>query len=284
MSGYAFFSAVLARVPDWAFNVLSLVLLVGAVLVVYQLVVGSRRLAEALGRESTTVRLYEDLATERENGRRNRAIAYQFSTAVGNAKRLLEYRNKLTEPNTSGPERSFELVPKIIEAVTADVKHLSGEMHRCGLWLEIDGELRLQHGSSGFPIEYLHGGRRLELDRSVAGTCFRRSQTLKRDKVREDQDYEVNPQSNSHYVSLICIPIRVLGVTRGVLTIDGMNPMTEADVLIGELYASILEGVLAESSRHLTGAGAGGSAPPAGIGSNASGASYPTSPNTIKGE
>ncbi|WP_342626548.1 GAF domain-containing protein [Brevibacillus massiliensis] len=139
------------------------------------------------------------------------------------------------------------LFQRLVEALASDVKYRPGERHRCGLWIESGGELILLHASAGFPDHYLRN-RRLDIERSIAGKSFRRGQTIVLDNVRENDDWEPNPESSSPYLALICIPIGRWGV----LTVDALHPMKEHVKMICELYGCMIEGAMEEYMRLLS--------------------------------
>ena len=253
MSGSEWIDALLGHMPWWFYLFASVIILltlaIGAFLTLRSLYLGAKRLADTLERESKIIQLQD--ALERANGesRKNSAIASQLATAAINTRAHVALLQQLREqaPVETRIERAQDLIQRAIESLASDVKHRSGEQHRCGLWYELDGELVLTYASSGFPPDYLSGvRRRLKVHASLAGKAFRQEQSRQWDDVRVDDDWTPNPNSRSRYTALVCIPIRLGSTVWGVLTIDALAPMTDEDRLIGELYAAVIENALWE--------------------------------------
>lgn len=246
-----FWIAFLGKLPPFVFTIAGILILVGMVVSIVWLMVGAKRVAQAMGREDNVLRLTEQLSQEREHSRHHGELASQAVTALNNIRAHINSLNKLRE---SQPTYIFELLQRVVEATAADVKHRSGERHRCGLWMERDGELHLLVASAGFPAHYV-GHRILNVHQSVAGRAYRRAQAIKLDDVCKDADWEANSESPSRYMALICLPVLDNGRPWAVLTIDALGPMTDEDLSIGELYASLIEVIGGEMARNLAAAG-----------------------------
>jgi hypothetical protein len=228
------------RLPDWAFtfsSIIFLALLIGISVMVW---IAVKRYADAVGRENKIIELQEKLAIQKEIANTNRNSAAQLQNVLMNARSYINTLNKARN-QTENPNYS-PFLQRIIEAIASDVKSHGGERHRCGLWLEMrdQGVLRLIHGSAGFPEHYI-GNKTLDINDSIAGRAFRKKQVLKVDNVLEDSDWNTSDSSNS-YTALICIPLGEWGV----ITIDARKPMDENAQIIGELYGSIIEGIMEE--------------------------------------
>lgn len=137
------------------------------------------------------------------------------------------------------------LIRSAVELTARDVKCLPGEIHRCGLWwyYQESQELVLMFASSGFPPDY-ENNRRLHVDRSVAGRCFRKQEIIRYTdrSVREDADWEENPASAYRYDGLICVPISTTLSPKGVLTVDAkrLGGFSEESVRVAETYAQLV--------------------------------------------
>jgi putative methionine-R-sulfoxide reductase with GAF domain len=205
---------------------------------------GARRFWQTIGKEDKLIKLQEEIIDVKEKNQHNEDIASQVCTVIANAKNFLVSLNglrKLENPDEVLQPADY-LIQRVVEALSSDVKSSPGEQHRCGLWLdEENGELIMYKGSSGFPENYINQ-RKLDIDHSIAGKAYRKQQTVKKDDVQNDEDWEPNPDSNSKYSAIICIPISKWGV----LTIDAKKPMNNEQMLIGELYSYVIEGAINE--------------------------------------
>lgn len=119
--------------------------------------------------------------------------------------------------------QSYVILKMITDRLSTDLKFSAGEIHRCAIWTEIDGNrLGILAASSGFPDHY-RISRTHDINHSVAGRCYR---TLKSDylpDVDQDREYLPNPDSSHRIKSLICVPIALGGLRLGVITVDGKN-------------------------------------------------------------
>lgn len=245
-----FWLELLSRLPEWFYSVLAIAILASLAVTAYWFNLGAKRLTEQLGRENRLLGIKEELEHEREQHRLNQAVANQLVTALNNIRSLLGDLNELRRLSDKTPNRGMiydeltNLLRRAVDMLASDVKFKPGELHRCGFWTELDGQLTLVAASAGFPSHYLFK-RQLAVDASLAGKAFRRQQVIRRDDVRKDDDWVPNPDSASNYRSVICIPIRNLGV----LTIDGFEPMATETELIGQLYATVIDALLTDYFR-----------------------------------
>lgn len=231
-------------VPDWAIVVISVVLigLVSGIAVMVWIAV--KRYADAIGRENKLVILQERVSQLEKDVVTHRTKSLQFQTVTMNARSFINSLNKVIEDKQGD---HLNLVQRIVEAIASDIKASGLERHRCGFWLydeDLD-ILKLVNGSSGFPDTYI-SQRTLEINNSIAGRSFRKKQTLNLHDVTNDGDWSSNDSSGT-YKALICIPVLEFGV----LTIDAREPMDESIQLIGELYASIIDGLFYELLRRI---------------------------------
>jgi hypothetical protein len=243
--GGSFWKELFARLPDAFYPVAALILLLIMIAVLWWVSIGAKRFSESMGRENRLITLQDEMIKEKKENQDNADTALQVSRALENARMYINSLNNLrmSADPTTAELRSKQLIQRIVESLASDVKFRPGERHRCGLWLEIEeaNKLTLLFGSTGFPDNYVNQ-RILDINQSIAGKAYRKKQTVKRDIVSEDDDWERNPHSSSDYTALICIPIKAWGV----LTIDALEPMKHEALLIGELYATIIEGALEE--------------------------------------
>lgn len=241
---------IIKNLPSWFFTIAALILLCGMIAAFWWLVQGSKRFSDAIGRENRVIEIQNELVVEKNRTRENVEIANQLMTALENIKPFIESLNQVrteSEDGASVRSQAGYLVQRVVESLVSEVKHLPGERHRCGLWFREEDLLTLTVASTGFPSNYVNN-RVLSVNKSIAGTALRRQQTIKRDNVQEDEDWEPNPSSSSSYKAIICIPLS----NWGVLTIDAMKPMKDEVVVIGELYAKIIEGGMHEFFRGLS--------------------------------
>jgi len=243
-----FWVSLANRLPTWFFNVAAVMLLFGLYLVLRWMNLGAKRLSDAMGRENRIYLLQEELAKEREVSRTSSAAAAQLAAALAGATSHVSSLNRLRWESQGDPNAPTAVVKQIIETLALDIKHRSGERHRCGLWIEEDGELILGFASAGFPDHYI-GERRLSVNKSLAGRAYRLGRSKRWDDCRAEEEWEPNPDSNSSYASLVCIPLKHGTDVIGVVTIDGLNPMTDEDMAIGELYTGLIENAGYELTR-----------------------------------
>ncbi|MFB9327015.1 GAF domain-containing protein [Paenibacillus aurantiacus] len=238
-----FFKELLDKMPGWFFACAAIIFLIGLGGIILWFVLGARRFSAEMGKDTKLQVLQESLSAEKENNRQNIERVSQLNGALAAINPLLDSLNKLRvmDPSQEKMYSAVNLIKRAIDTLANDVKSKAGERHRCGLWIESDRNLRLQAASSGFPNNYAQY-RVLHVDRSLAGKSFRLGQILNIPDVTTQDEWQKNEQSTSKYKSLICVPIN----NWGVLTIDGLNPMSDECQLIGEVYATILEGAFNE--------------------------------------
>ena len=222
------------RLPDWAFTASTIIFLGILIVIAYFISVGTKRYADAAGKENRLVGLqdeHRDLIIQK-----NKYVseATQLQTVLMNSRSFINSLNELS--NTDNPSHTF-LIQRIVEGLASDIKSQGGDRHRCGFWIAENGVLTLTSGSAGFPESYI-GNRELDINNSIAGRCFRKKQSINIPDVTIDNDWSSVDSSNS-YKALICIPV----MSWGVITIDAKEPMGENALLIGELYSTIIEGI-----------------------------------------
>lgn len=229
-----FLEVLLKEMPSWFYVTLSLILLIAFIAVAAWIVMGAKRFADSLGKERKLYKLQEEVHELEKENSYNKNLALKLETVIDKSRLFLNTIND----DDFDKEQIANYVQRIIESLTADVKTNAGEKHRCGFWM-FDKEsnvLTLLQGSSGFPESYI-GKRRLGLDDSIAGRCFRIKETINSPDVTKDNDYE---KSKHNYTSLICVPIDDFGV----LTIDGIKRFDSNVVAAAQLYATIIENLL----------------------------------------
>lgn len=235
---------LLKSMPWWFYSISAILILIGMVATLWWLILGAKRFSDAIGRESRLSELQAQLNNQRDESRYYFNVASQLVLVMSNVQMLQNELNKLRQ---SYQDAEFVqlvargLIQRCVESLSSDIKTLPGERHRCALWFEQDRILVPYFGSAGFPDHYINN-RQLDLNRSIAGNCFRRKEEINVPDVTLDKDWSPNPDSNSPYKALICIPVS----QQGVLTIDGQSPMNEQALLIGKLYNRIIEGALNE--------------------------------------
>lgn len=246
-----FWTNLLDRLPPWFFTWAALAVLIGVALAVWWLGTGAHKFWKIMNAQQQTLDLTRSLAIEEERSRILNSRAEQVATSLVNVAHLVGAAAGLSSLTGTELRRAAEvLVQRAVDVTAADVKHRPGDHHRCGMWVEEDGELTLLWGSAGFSTDYVLR-RKLRVDKSLAGVAFRRKKTVVWDNVRKEDDWEENPDSTSSYSSLICIPV-VLDIGSdpvGIITIDGLNPMTNEARLIGEAYGKVVELTLGEFQR-----------------------------------
>lgn len=237
------------KLPDWFYGIAAVIILVGMAVAIYWVVLGAKKFQTAIGRENRIIELQNELITIKDSLKLHSHLSLQLSTTIANAEAYIRSLNDLRLNTTDHEELTFKsinLMQRIVDALSSDVKFQAGDRHRCGLWTENEGQLTLLVGSTEFPNEYIRN-RKLDLNWSIAGKCFRKKSIVHLDDVSTDDDWQRSNNSSSPYKSLICIPLSNIGV----LTIDAMNPMSTDTVYIGQLYSRIIEGTLNEYIRSI---------------------------------
>lgn len=233
----AFFDGFFTEMPSWFFFIASIIILIGLSAATLWIALGTRRFADSLGKEKRLYDLQEQVHKLSNENEYNKNVSLKLLNVIDNSRLFL---NTINGEDFSGYNIPLN-IQRIIEGLAADVKTRAGEKHRAGFWVEDEEQLlKLIHGSSGFPDHYI-GNRKLGMNDSIAGRCFRKNTIINCPDVNDDHDYE---KSDNDYVSLICVPVGLLGV----LTVDGKIPFDKSAESIAELYASILESMIT----HLT--------------------------------
>jgi putative methionine-R-sulfoxide reductase with GAF domain len=227
---------LLEKQPSWFFHVSSLVLLIILGIIGYWVFIGAKRYSDAIAKEDKLVTLLEERNLIRQEKESNRAITDQICVVLENSTTFIKALNNFNNEEYHVNNH----VQTIIESLATDVKTVIGERHRCGFWLadENNSNLTLANGSAAFPFGYVNN-KTLDINNSIAGRCYRKKETIFIDDVSQDPDWSTTDNQSS-YTSLICVPVGPWGV----ITIDGKQKMTHNTVLIGKLYASIIEGYM----------------------------------------
>lgn len=234
------------QLPAWSFHVFAAIFAIALILYVYKTFFLNKSFQEAirdvLERDKTIEKYRGKLDDLNEVVRSKEAVASQATSVIANVTQFIEALNDLHQPNISSIkiQESNNLILRMLNALASDVKSTSGGRHRCGIWFCTDKhKLQLAFASSGFPSSYL-GNRELHVDNSIAGRCLRKQNVINISDVTSDHDWEKNEDSKSPYKSLICVPINKWVV----LTVDGLEPMSEECTMISELYSTIIKGVM----------------------------------------
>lgn len=240
-------AAFINDLPPWSVNIGAVIFLLFFSTVLWYFAIGAKRFTDAINKENQLVSLLMENNKLKDENKGITEYFSQYHTALENLEMYIKSINDLRTLNNNKliQANSSNLIQKLIESLVADIKNKSGERHRCGLWIinrDNQGQhLTLYFASSGFPDHYVNT-RNLDLDRTLAGKAFRLMQFIKSDDVRNDPDWEPNPDSTSQYNAIIAIPIN----SWGVLTVDAINPMNDVEILISHVYARLIEGVLQE--------------------------------------
>jgi|GEM_PF-3424326 len=128
-----------------------------------------------------------------------------------------------------------------LDRISTDLKFSPGELHRCALWLDMDGRrLGMYVASAGF-ADYQRNHRVLEIDRSAAGRCFRTRTSRYSPNVNKDEDFFHRPGTTHRYLSLICVPLVLGELCLGVISVDGREEeaFRAEDVEMVEAYGEM---------------------------------------------
>lgn len=243
----AIIKAMLDKLPAWSYQLFAVVIAAGLVFYFIKTLYINKKFTEVihevLNREDRMKRLQDKVDNLQVTGGLTEHASSQMLSALRNMKPFADALNGLrgmADPYAVLHESNF-LLQRMLDMLAVDMKCAPGGHHRCGIWKYEEPILILQLASVGFPNHYV-GQRHLHIDRSVAGRSFRKQVTVQSADVLKDEDWERNQESKSPYRSLICISLG----TYGVLTMDGLEPFNESSAVIGELYAAIMTGILAE--------------------------------------
>ncbi|MED3792133.1 hypothetical protein P4571_06750 [Niallia alba] len=228
---------LLDKQPNWFFTISSLLLIAILVIIAIWVYKGAKNYATSVNKENRLIELLEERNVLQREKDKQAGINEQIAVVLENSSNFI---NSLNNYNLSDTSNMNQGVQTVIESLATDIKSVVGEKHRCGCWL-VDPNtdyLTLFNGSSAFPSEQIMQ-KKLSINHSIAGRSYRKKETIHIDNVNNDPDWSLTDNPSS-YSSLICIPIG----TWGVITIDGKQNMSHNTVLIGKLYASIIEGYM----------------------------------------
>ncbi|HEX6990226.1 MAG TPA: GAF domain-containing protein [Bacillota bacterium] len=230
------------RMPDWAVGIGSVLILAALAYALIALGRGAHRWANAMSREELihdlTQRLYEASArSERFEGLTS--LLQSVVERLGQVLYDLRDLRVHAAPQEVVPAMQA-MVRRVLEMIPLDVKVRPDDMHRVGLWMELeDGWLTLAVASAGFPAGYLYN-RRLHINESIAGRVYRKGREEVVADVSEDPDYAPNPDATHRYTALVLLPIEYNERTAAVLTVDGKAPFTEHQIAVCRAYAAFI--------------------------------------------
>lgn len=241
------FKDILERMNPWFYDAAGFVILAAMITFFGFSFWGVKRFSTAISnvlkRDDRIKELQDKLDEEKGKHFKSEMVSSQITTALFNIRPFIQTLNSIRTEMNPGlrMQEALNLIQRILDQLSSDIKVKSGERHRCGIWIHDERILKLSFVSSGFPRHYKNF-RMLDIDHSTAGKSFRKKQTLRVPDVATDSDWEPNQDSKNSYTSLICVPLGAWGV----LTIDGLKELSEECELIGELYATIIEGAVQE--------------------------------------
>ncbi|WP_336737362.1 hypothetical protein [Bacillus altitudinis] len=233
-------SAFLDKSPPWFFIISSFILIAILLIIGCFVYIAVKRFADNANKENKVIKLLEERETLKNENLHHKLFTEQLTVAITNAKTFVDLLVYIQKKRSDSDDAVLDAINKILEGLTAVIKTDIGEMHRCGFWIIDDTVLRLLCGSSGFPLNY-PGNRVLDINNSIAGRCFRKLESINIADVTKDVDWKESDSSNT-YNSLICIPISDWGV----VTIDAKRKLSDNTLQIGQLYCSIISGILGE--------------------------------------
>jgi hypothetical protein len=243
-----FLKEVINRLYPWTIHVIGLIVVVALGVFFWYSFWGVHRFTNAfakiLSRDDRIKELQQKSDEWRELLLQSEQVASQLSSVVFNVTPLIDALNSIRVLGSAEQKifESMNLVQRVLDCLTNDIKSKAGGNHRCAVWMIEGGNvLKPFFASAGFPKHYVNQ-RTLDLDRTIAGKCYRKRQSIHIDDVTKDSDWLPNPESRTPYKSLICIPLGKWGV----LTIDGFHPMPSICVNIGCLYGAVIEGCIIE--------------------------------------
>lgn len=99
---------------------------------------------------------------------------------------LIELRNDCHQTY----EESLEVIKKIIDTLPLSLSSSRGDSKRCAVWLSspTTNTLDFHTGSFNFPKDYTNS-RKLDIDNSTGGRCYRKNEIIDLDDVTEDPDW-----------------------------------------------------------------------------------------------
>lgn len=241
------------RMPDWAVGVGSVLFLAALAYVLIALGRGAHRWANAMAREELIHDLTQRLHEATARGERFEGLASLLQSVVERLGQLLYELRELGVQGHApqdGVPAMQAMVRRALEMLALDLKMRPDDMHRVGLWMELeDGWLTLTAASTGFPAGYLYN-RRLHVDESIAGRVYRRGREEVIADVAGDPDYAPNPEAVHGYTAMVLLPIAYNNSTAAVLTADGKAPFTEHQISVCRAYAALITyvfGLLADA-------------------------------------
>lgn len=215
--------------------------------VLFTLGMAAYRFSQMIGIQQKLNDITTQLHEERAERKRLEGLALRAETAMSHISHFARDLRDLRESSGDGDlgQHLTQLLHTVIESLASDIKHVTGDSHRVGLWVEWNGSLVLAVPSTGFPLTYTWS-RSLDINDSTAGRAFRKAKEEVVPDVDKDQDYKWNPESRHSYRALICIPITYNRRVSGVVTIDGKKPFTEEDLEVARAYARLTEAIFGE--------------------------------------
>lgn len=235
---------ILKMMPTWFNHAAAIVILIGMISIVWWITSGAKKFSNAINKETRLLEMQDELDKLRELSKENYETSLQSITTISNVELYIRELNELRSKHSKNENDIINLIERVIESLSQDIKKHAGARHRCVFWIgggNNDEYLTPVATSTGFPDNYL-SIRRLNVNNSIAGRSFRKKELINREDVKIDEDWQEYDNSLGSYVSLICIPISEWGV----LTIDGTEMMNKNDEKIGVLYASVIEGLINE--------------------------------------
>lgn len=239
--------SMLDKLPPWAYQVFAVVIAAGMIFYFVKTLYINKKLSDMVADVMRRDDRMQDIQLRMDELRSAQIMhehtAQQTLSALRDVKPFMDTLNDIraiADPYAVLTETSF-LLQRMLDILAVDMKLKAGGHHRCGIWLHAEQMLTLRFASAGFPKHYV-GERQLHVDRSVAGRSYRKQAIVQIADVTKDEDWERNTDSKSPYQALMCLPLG----TYGVLTIDGLEPFHDSGRAIGEIYASLSTGIIAE--------------------------------------
>ncbi|EZH66814.1 hypothetical protein DH09_02420 [Bacillaceae bacterium JMAK1] len=229
---------IIDRMPDWTFAVLSILLIIGLVLGSFYLSRFAKNVLKALESESSALAISQENSTLTSQNSELQDANTQYHHSLQSINHLFEDLIDLRNDCHQTYEESLEVIKKIIDTLPLSLSSSRGDSKRCAVWLSspTTNTLDFHTGSFNFPKDYTNS-RKLDIDDSTGGRCYRKNEIIDLDDVSEDPDWLKNEESRGNYKSLICIPILNLGI----LTVDSLSPFNQESRNIICLYAKCIE-------------------------------------------
>ncbi|MBB6449463.1 putative methionine-R-sulfoxide reductase with GAF domain [Geomicrobium halophilum] len=237
--------AFLSQQPNWVFFITGLIIIIGVITIFILIGRAAIKYTEKIDKELGFQKIQQDLHETKYQAAIHQDISLQTINALSNAERFLEQLQhaRIDSVQVEDNLETYEnLMIRVVNALSSDIKFHPGEQHRCAVWIEESDQLVYFTGSNSF--DGRHEARVLSLNETIPGRCFRKKETQLVQDVSTDVD---GSPHNGSYGAILCIPLSEWGV----LTVDAHRSFKEEVTHICHLYARFVDLAFFEYSQML---------------------------------